>query len=137
MKGTIIPSSECKRMLRPALARITLATALGLNAPRNPLSTRRLIESWGIILLLLLASLIGCGGQGGNNGAPSVPALASLQIAPTDQVAQSGTTLQFSATGKFSDGSTQYLTASVNWSSANPVIASISSSGLATLVSVG
>ena len=45
--------------------------------------------------------------------------------------------LQLTASGVYSDGSTQDLTASVTWTSAAPTTASISSSGLATSIDPG
>ena len=59
---------------------------------------------------------------------------ASLSIAPA-------TTEQFTATGTYSDGSTQNITASVTWSSSNTAVSSISSAaptqGLAKGISPG
>src|SRR5207248_3443552 len=48
-----------------------------------------------------------------------------------------GPTTQFTATGTFSDGSTQNLTTSVAWASSNASAATISASGLATGTGIG
>ena len=48
-----------------------------------------------------------------------------------------GLTQQFTATGTFSDNSTQNLTAQVTWASATTAMATINSSGLATAVASG
>ncbi len=67
--------------------------------------------------------------------------LVSLAISPTDVTIAKGTTTAFTATGTFSDNSTQDLTSQVTWASADPDVASVSdeaaSKGLATAVGVG
>jgi 6-phosphogluconolactonase (cycloisomerase 2 family) len=67
---------------------------------------------------------------------PPPPRLSSISVTPANQSIQTGQNLQFTATGTFSDGSTQNLTTSVTWSSSNTAIATISntagSQGLAT-----
>jgi hypothetical protein len=78
----------------------------------------------GIVFLLLLA---GC----------SPPTLKAMVLTPANQTIASGATLQFTATGTFSDGSAQNLTSSVTWSSATPSVATITTGGLATGVSAG
>src|SRR5215831_15066198 len=63
--------------------------------------------------------------------------LKSLTITPVNPSIANGTSLQLTATGIFSDGSTQNLTASVSWTSSSNAIATVSSSGLVTGVAVG
>jgi DNA-binding beta-propeller fold protein YncE len=61
--------------------------------------------------------------------------LVSVQVIPGNASILSNTlglNEQFTAVGSYSDGSTQFLTASVSWSSSNPGVATISSTGLAT-----
>ncbi len=62
----------------------------------------------------------------------STVALVSIAITPANTVIVNGATLQFTATGTYSDSSTQNLTTSVSWTSTNTAVASIVSSGLAT-----
>jgi hypothetical protein len=62
------------------------------------------------------------------------PTLSSLTIGPQDQTITTSQTLQMSATGTYSDGSTKDLTGKVNWSSDTPTCATINSSGLVTPV---
>jgi PKD repeat protein len=64
-------------------------------------------------------------------------ALESLAISPLNPVVVAGATEQFTATGTFTDGSTENETASVTWSSAAPAVASISAGGLATAIGPG
>ena len=54
------------------------------------------------------------------------PALTSLSVSPQISSVRAGKMLQFTATGTFSDGTTQTLTTAVTWSSSDPSIASIS-----------
>jgi hypothetical protein len=67
--------------------------------------------------------------------------LVSIIIAPTNANIALGKTQQFTATGTFSDASTQDITATVAWHSSSPGAAAISnttgSMGLATSVAVG
>jgi uncharacterized protein YjdB len=65
------------------------------------------------------------------------PALTSIAISSAASSVAAGLTDQFTATGNYSDGSTQNLSKSATWSISNSAIASISSSGLATAKSNG
>ena len=63
--------------------------------------------------------------------------LKSLAVTPASTSLAKNATQQFTATGTFSDGSTQNLTSSVAWSSGMQSVATISSTGLATAVGAG
>jgi uncharacterized protein YjdB len=63
--------------------------------------------------------------------------LVSLAITPTNSTMPVGATKQFTATGTFSDNSTQDMTHSVLWSSSAPTVATINGSGLATSLQTG
>ncbi len=67
--------------------------------------------------------------------------LLSIQVDPADSVISMDITVEFTATGIYSDNSTQDLTQQVTWSSSNIAVASISnaddSRGLATPAGVG
>jgi trimeric autotransporter adhesin len=79
-----------------------------------------------IVSLLSLALAGGCTGFFVN------PTLSSLTIGPQDQTITVNplVTLQMSATGQYSDGSTQNLTGKVLWSSSDTTCATINSGGL-------
>ncbi len=68
-------------------------------------------------------------------------ALSSIQVTPSDSSLAKGTARQFTATGVYTDNTTQNLTASVTWASADGAIASISNTaatkGVASAVAVG
>ena len=55
--------------------------------------------------------------------------LVSIQVTPANPSIAKGLTLQFTATGTYSDSSTQDLTQSATWSSSVPVVATISNAG--------
>ncbi len=67
--------------------------------------------------------------------------LVSIQVTPAHPSAPKGTTLQLTATGVYSDHSTQDLTKQVTWGSSDPSAASVSnaagSNGLAAALAVG
>jgi hypothetical protein len=62
----------------------------------------------------------------------AAPVLKSLAVTPANSSASVGTSVQFKASGTYSDGSTKDITSSVSWSSSNTFVATINStSGLA------
>lgn len=63
--------------------------------------------------------------------------LMSITVTPAAPSIGMGTQQQFTATGKYSDGSTKDLTTTASWSSFAPSIASVSISGLITTVASG
>ena len=63
--------------------------------------------------------------------------LVSIGVTPANPNLPQGLTRQFTATGTYSDSSTQDLTAQVAWSSSNTGVATIDSAGLATSVAAG
>jgi uncharacterized protein YjdB len=67
----------------------------------------------------------------------TVPALSSITVTPTNPSIAKGTTQPFTATGTYSDGSTQNLTGTVIWSSSNLAVATITSAGVASGVATG
>lgn len=84
------------------------------------------------VLLLILAMIAGCGGGG------STPkTLVSIAVTPANPSIGQGMAQQFSATGTFSDNTTQDLTASVTWTSSSTPVATIDAAGRATSVSAG
>ncbi|HEV2341917.1 MAG TPA: Ig-like domain-containing protein [Candidatus Acidoferrales bacterium] len=64
-------------------------------------------------------------------------ALTTIAISPNSLSIPLGVLQPFTATGSFTDGTTQDITASVNWSSSAPTVASITKSGLATATNLG
>ena len=62
----------------------------------------------------------------------NAPTLQSIAVTPANPTEPINSTLQFHATGTFSDGSTKDLTNTVEWQSTNPEAATINEMGLAT-----
>jgi len=60
--------------------------------------------------------------------------LTAIAITPTIDIAPQGKTAQFTATGTYSDDSTQYLSSQVTWSSTYQNIGTIDTNGIATAV---
>lgn len=92
-----------------------------------------------VFLGYAFVALSGCAAAVSSNAARI---LVSVTVAPQKTTVAQGATQQFSATGRFSDGSTRDLTASANWSSSNSAAASIQSSsgsnpGLASGIATG
>jgi hypothetical protein len=65
------------------------------------------------------------------------PTLVSITVAPVDPSIGVAATLQFMATGSYSDGSIQNLTSAADWSSSTTSVATITSDGLATGTGAG
>jgi trimeric autotransporter adhesin len=63
--------------------------------------------------------------------------LVSLAIAPVNSTMPNEANKQFTATGTFSDNTTQDMTQFVLWKSSNPAVAIINAGGLATSVATG
>ena len=94
-------------------------------------------------LLFAALALTGCGGGaggGGENGGTAAT-LVSILVTPANPNIPLGETPQFTATGTYSDSSTQDLTPSVTWTSSVPTVATISdvsgSKGLAASLTAG
>ena len=75
-------------------------------------------------------------GTGSGSGSPPPPTLQSISVSPTTASVTVGKTLQFAASGHFSDGSTQALSSGLTWSSSN-ADASVSATGVATGMAPG
>src|ERR1022692_1334149 len=65
------------------------------------------------------------------------PALVSIAISPVGALIPLGTSQLFTATGTYTDGSTQDVTASVVWASDSPAIAPVTAGGLVTGTAMG
>ena len=73
----------------------------------------------------------------GSDTLTEAPVLTSISISPASPSIAAGTTQQFTATGNYSDGSTQNLSSSATWSSSQTSVATIAAGGLATGITVG
>ena len=93
-----------------------------------------------LLVLTLLVLAAGCGGGGGGNQ-PQAPTLASITVTPANSTMAVGTIGTFTAVGTFSDNSTQNLTSTATWTSADGGVATVSdavgSKGTVTAVATG
>ena len=69
--------------------------------------------------------------------APAAVTLSTIAVTPSTASVAKGNTQQFTATGQYSDGSTQNLSMLVAWQSSVPSVATIDSNGLATTLAGG
>jgi 6-phosphogluconolactonase (cycloisomerase 2 family)/uncharacterized protein YjdB len=83
----------------------------------------------------ITATFGGVSGSGTISVGP--PALKSIAVTPSPVTIPNGLTQQFTATGTYTDNSTQDLTNSASWSSGSPSAASVNSTGLAKCLEVG
>ncbi len=67
----------------------------------------------------------------------TAPTLTSISVSPTTATIAYGGNAPFTATGNYSNGSTQNLTSTVTWTSSNTAVATVSASGGASAVGVG
>jgi len=84
---------------------------------------------WLVATTIFLALLAGC--SGGSSSGSTSATLTSIAVTPASPTISLNGTQQFTATGTYSDSSTQPLTSSVTWSSNNAAV-TISTGGLAT-----
>ena len=89
-----------------------------------------------VLVCLSLFSGCGAGSLGPGIGGPS-RSLVSIAITPVNAALLLGTLQQFTATGTYSDHSSQDITDSVTWSSSEMSVASIAGGGLATALALG
>jgi Big-like domain-containing protein len=76
--------------------------------------------------------------QGSTMLTVSAVSLQVIVVSPQNpSIADNGATQAFTATGHYSDGTTQNLTATATWTSSNGSVASVNSSGLATSATLG
>jgi IPT/TIG domain/Bacterial Ig-like domain (group 2)/Galactose oxidase, central domain/Kelch motif len=76
-------------------------------------------------------------GVASNGSSFTVLTLVSISVTPQSPVVTVGNSQQFTATGTYSDNSTQNLTATATWTSLVSGVAAVNASGLATAASSG
>ncbi len=99
------------------------------------------VNSSGLATGVAAGSVTVTANSGGVSGTAAVTVtnatLVSLSVSPANSTMPVGATKQFTATGTFSDSSTQDVTLSVLWSSSTAATAAIDNKGLATSVAAG
>ena len=90
------------------------------------------------LVITVLFSLLGCGGgSNSNSGGNGSPTLKSLKVTSSASSVAAGLTIQLTATGTYSDGSSQDLTTTVAWAASGSGAAVISSAGVLTATTQG
>ncbi|MBI5890626.1 MAG: Ig-like domain-containing protein [Nitrosomonadales bacterium] len=93
-----------------------------------------------LAILLMLAGLAGCGGGGSAAGTPPGTAvtLQSIAITPATLTLGKGAIQGYTATGTYSDSSTQDITTSATWTSSATGVATVgASTGVVTTIAAG
>jgi Legume lectin domain/Chitobiase/beta-hexosaminidase C-terminal domain/Bacterial Ig-like domain (group 2) len=98
------------------------------------------VRNAGLLLLCVgaLACFFGCSsGPSAPQTPPQGKTLTSIAVTPANPSIAKGATEQFTATGTYSDKSTQNLTSQATWTSSTPSVATINAAGLASAVAKG
>src|SRR6185312_5043697 len=88
------------------------------------------------VCCLVALGLIACGDNTKNNPVAE-PTLQSIGVTPPNLMLAHGMRMQLAATGVYSDGTHQDLTAMVEWSSSTSAVATVDPAGLVTAVMPG
>jgi len=96
------------------------------------------------VIALGLITIIGSNGGGGgtstdgtDSGNATTATLVSIAVTPTNPSIVPDNSQQFTATGTYSDGTTDDITTEVTWSSSDTSVATIDGSGYATAITAG
>jgi hypothetical protein len=106
-----------------------------INRQRRSSSMRhRAFKDW-VFAFVAAASMAGCGGGGGVTGAAKT--LTAVDIEPGSATIAAGIHQQLVATARYSDGSSEDVTAQATWSTSVSAVATVAASGTATGVAAG
>jgi len=102
-------------------------------------STVASLNSGGMLTTYKSGTVIATAAQSGVSGTflVTVTALSRINVTAPNASVASGATEQLTATGVYSDNSTQVLTSQVTWQSSDPTIAAVSESGMLTGLKAG
>jgi hypothetical protein len=90
------------------------------------------------IAIVAALTLVGCSGNGSTTPTPTTPTATVSSVTVSSPTASAtAPTVQLSATARMSDGSTRDVSATSAWSTSNSSLATISATGLLTVVASG
>lgn len=101
------------------------------------------MKSMTVVSRVLLHVLAGCAVVGmvacGQSTSPSAPTspTATVTAVTVTSTSTSASSFQLTATARFSDGTTKDVTSTATWESSNVLVASVSSSGVVTVLATG
>lgn len=113
----------------PARALLTAPLLLVAGGTRQPIKTRNLRIALVMTAVLGIAACDGTPGSPTASG-PLAPTVTSLTIGGNTSITGIGGTTQLTATARYSDGTTQEVTAEARWSSSNDDVVRVISPGL-------
>jgi alpha-tubulin suppressor-like RCC1 family protein len=120
---------------------VTWSTSNGDASVSNAAGTRGLATATGLGTATVTATYVPAMVSGSTTLTVTAAALVSIGITPALPTLPAGLTQPLAATGMYTDGTTQDLTATVTWSSSPPSVAAVSnlsgSKGLATAIAPG
>ncbi len=97
----------------------------------------RLQSALAIFLASLTVTLWGCGGGSPQASSHAAKTLTSISVTPSNPVVALGDSQQLTATGTFSDGTTQDMTNTVAWTVSPSSVAAVSATGMAHTQATG
>jgi hypothetical protein len=104
--------------------------------PQKSDSSKRILFLAAVATLLLAGC--GSGSSSGGGNPPPEPTLEVVVVSPQNpMIADAGAVQALTATGHYSDGSTQNLTSSATWTSSNTAVAAVDSMGNVTSQTLG
>ncbi|HZR25206.1 MAG TPA: Ig-like domain-containing protein [Vicinamibacterales bacterium] len=86
------------------------------------------------VFVVVAIVAVGCGQS---TPAPTAPTTATVSAVTVTSATQSSSSFQLTATARLSDGSTRDVTSLATWSSSNTSLATVSSTGLVTVLGAG
>ncbi len=116
-----------------------IASFTGLSAIQNQTTPITISVSAAGYNTQATTAVLSCGTTTAENISlsPLSPTLMSIAVTPANPSIAVGNSEYFTATGTYSDGSTQNLTSSVTWSSSDTSVATNGSNGIVTPVAAG
>lgn len=89
-----------------------------------------------IVAGILMITAAACGSDGHSQG-PTAPTAGTVTAVVVTSASTSGAAFQLSAMAQMSDGTARDVTRAASWESSNPVLATISSTGMVSVVGSG
>jgi hypothetical protein len=86
-------------------------------------------------VVIAMALTVGCSGNSPTS--PAAPSVSEVSSVSVTQVSATSRSCQLAATARFSDGTTRDVTTAAQWDSSNPSLATVTNTGVVTVVAAG